>query len=129
MGRTGRANLTERMQDPQYCRECNVVTLPSLGEPEGEIAAMGSIADQCSPANNLLLAPKLRTLNCLVPFYFVSGINLAQSFEIKGGDRGREGYWSAIKKPAFTPAGEGVLSVFQSLWTELKQHFTLLPDH
>lgn len=44
-----------------------------------------------------------------------------QPYEIKGGDRGRERCWSAIKKPAFTPAGEVVLLVFQSLWPELKQ--------
>lgn len=85
------------------------------------MSAMGSIADQRSPANNLLLAPKLSTFSCLVPLYLMAGTDLVQSHEIKGGDRGRAGHWSATRKPAFTPAGEVVLLAFLSPWLELKR--------
>jgi len=89
------------------------MTLQSFRELEGEAVAMH--CNQRSRANILSLAPKLSKLNCLVPFYFVSGINLVQSYEIKRGGRGTEGCWSAIKKPAFTPAGEVEPLVFSGL--------------
>lgn len=51
-----------------------------------EKAAMGSIANQCSLANNLLLAPYLSTFSCTAVFYLVSLDNYMKSKEVAEGE-------------------------------------------